>query len=137
MAVLDAVPGLKVEVFVDGVPLQEYDDDDTEAERFEDDTDGDALPDTVTKYVEATSGAHFKIHSPSMRISTTIALDSRRVLCAKFTLMARKHSVVLFDTTGRLSLRNGQFTEPGLSLTGNGTPRVSVSRLCLSVSETF
>lgn len=45
MAVLDNYPGLKVEVLVNGLPLQEYFDEDQEA-----------TPTTASNYVEATSG---------------------------------------------------------------------------------
>ena len=41
-------PGLEVEVVVNDVPLKEYDDE-------------EAPPHTVTKYVESTSGANFKV----------------------------------------------------------------------------
>jgi hypothetical protein len=50
MAITDEVPGLRVEVIVDGQPLLEYDDDDDEAERF-----------TTTKYIEAMSDKPFSI----------------------------------------------------------------------------
>lgn len=49
MAILPDQPGLKVEIYVNGSPLKEYDD------------DGDLKPKTVTKYIEAVSGAQFKI----------------------------------------------------------------------------
>jgi hypothetical protein len=50
MAILDDVPGLKVEVHVDGSALKEYDDD-----------DGIPQPKRVTKYIEAVTGASLKI----------------------------------------------------------------------------
>jgi hypothetical protein len=50
MAITDDVPGLQVEVIVDGQPLWEYDDDEDEAERF-----------TTTKYIEAMSDKPFSI----------------------------------------------------------------------------
>ncbi len=51
MAILSSCPGLVIEILVDGVPLQEYDDDENEQEQ----------PDTVTKYIIAQSGAQFSI----------------------------------------------------------------------------
>ncbi|KAH6875377.1 hypothetical protein BKA58DRAFT_399585 [Alternaria rosae] len=51
MAVLPFCPGLTVKIFVNGAPLPEYDDD----------SDTPASPTTITKYVEATSGARFVI----------------------------------------------------------------------------
>lgn len=50
MAILCDQPGLKVEILVDGVPLQEYDDEDEEI-----------VPTVVTKYIEAKSGVNFTI----------------------------------------------------------------------------
>jgi hypothetical protein len=49
MAILAEVPGLRVEVFVNGKALQEYDDDET------------APPKTITKYIEAVTGQNFEI----------------------------------------------------------------------------
>ncbi|KAF2651343.1 hypothetical protein K491DRAFT_719903 [Lophiostoma macrostomum CBS 122681] len=49
MAILSDVPGLRVEVHVAGSALKEYDDDETPP------------PKTVTKYIEAVSGAEFVI----------------------------------------------------------------------------
>jgi len=51
MAVLPFCPGLTVRIFVNGAPLPEYDDD----------SDTPASPTTVTKCVEAISGANFGI----------------------------------------------------------------------------
>ena len=50
MAVLDAYSSIKVQIVVNGVPLQEYDDDEESA-----------TPGEVVKYVEAASGAVFEI----------------------------------------------------------------------------
>lgn len=54
MAILAGVPGLKVEILVNGEPLREYDED-----RDEDDEPSE--PNTITKYVEVVSGAEFQI----------------------------------------------------------------------------
>ena len=48
---ITSVPGLRVNIVVNGKELQEYDDDEDEA----------AKPNTVTKYVEAISNATFEI----------------------------------------------------------------------------
>jgi hypothetical protein len=50
MAITEAHPRIKAEVRVDGVALQEYDDDGESTQ-----------PDAVTKYIEASSGATFDI----------------------------------------------------------------------------
>jgi hypothetical protein len=51
MAVLDYVPGVKVEIIVNGRPLQEYADQDH----------GETSPTTMTRFVEAQSGQEFAI----------------------------------------------------------------------------
>lgn len=50
MAILPSIPGLKVEVLVDGAVTREYPDDKTEEAN------------TTTHYIEAVSGATFKIN---------------------------------------------------------------------------
>jgi hypothetical protein len=50
MAILPECPGLKVEVFVQGRHMQEYDD-----------NEEDPSPKMVTKFVEAQSGANFSV----------------------------------------------------------------------------
>ena len=50
MAILSTYPDLQVNVYVDGKSLQEYDDD-----------EHPPTSDTVTKYMEAVSGAAFEI----------------------------------------------------------------------------
>jgi hypothetical protein len=50
MAVLDAYPSIKVQIEVNGAPLQEYHDDEE-----------DSMPGTVVKYIEAITGAEFQI----------------------------------------------------------------------------
>jgi hypothetical protein len=50
MAVLDAYPSIKVQIEVNGAPLQEYGDDEE-----------DSTPGTVVKYIEAITGAEFEI----------------------------------------------------------------------------
>ena len=50
MAILRDQPGLKVEILIDGVPIQEYDDENEEI-----------VPNVVTKYIEAKSGVNFAI----------------------------------------------------------------------------
>ena len=51
MAILPAFPGLTVEILVNGVPLQEYDDEDEELES----------PNTIAEYIEARSGTQFSV----------------------------------------------------------------------------
>jgi len=52
MAVLDGLPGLEVEIVVNGQPLKEYTDTFVDEEEAK----------TVIKYVEAVSGANFEIY---------------------------------------------------------------------------
>lgn len=51
MAITKAHPSIKVEVISQGAPLREYDDD-----------EGETSSATVTKYIEAQSGADFAVH---------------------------------------------------------------------------
>jgi len=75
MAVLPFLPGLEVEIIVNDVPLSEYDND----------SDTPASPTTITKYVKATSGAHFAIKItlteafpfPKGDVQACISLDGR------------------------------------------------------------
>ena len=70
MAVLDECPGLKVDIAVNNLPLQEWDDEE------------ESSPGTVTKYVEAQSGAEFEIRwsfstpfSDEYGVQATILVD--------------------------------------------------------------
>jgi len=68
MAILRDQPGLKVEILVDGSPLQEYDDDDEEI-----------VPTVVTKYIEAKSGVNFTIRYtilPQFHIKHALVVQS-------------------------------------------------------------
>ena len=58
MSVLPAYPGLTVELMVNGQPLQEYDNDDEEAES----------PNTTAKYIEAQSGTQFSVRYTSSQL---------------------------------------------------------------------
>ncbi|KAI4655274.1 uncharacterized protein J4E79_008341 [Alternaria viburni] len=81
MAVHPFLPGLRVEIIVNNALLPEYDDD----------SDTPASPTTVTKYVEATSGASFAIKVsliekefpfPKGYIEAAVSLDGRRLMSA-------------------------------------------------------
>lgn len=66
MAVITYIPGLKVEIIVNGVPLEEFVDSDEENP-----------PNTTTKYVEASSGVPFEVQysfSPTFNAKHDIAL---------------------------------------------------------------
>ena len=68
MAILRDQPGLKVEILVDGGPLQEYDDEDEEV-----------VPTVVTKYIEVKSGVNFTIRYtflPQFHIKHALVLQS-------------------------------------------------------------
>ena len=75
------MPGLTVEIIVNNALLPEYDDDSVTP----------ASPTTVTKYVEATSGANFAIKVsliekefpfPKGYIEAAVSLDGRRLMSA-------------------------------------------------------
>ncbi|KAI4629253.1 uncharacterized protein J4E87_003515 [Alternaria ethzedia] len=78
MAVLPFLPGLAVEIIVNDAPLPEYNDD----------SDTPASPTTITRYVEATSGANFAIKVsvtkgypfPKGDMEAKISLDGRAVV---------------------------------------------------------
>jgi hypothetical protein len=68
MAILRDQPGLKVEILVDGVPLQEYDYENEEI-----------MPSVVTKYIEAKSGDNFTIRYtvlPQFHIKHALVVQS-------------------------------------------------------------
>jgi hypothetical protein len=74
MAISDDYPGLKTEIYVDGRPLREYDDNDDEAE-----------PNTTTKYIESSSGKDFSLRfkfnppfSTKYGVEIRIAIDGER-----------------------------------------------------------
>ncbi|KAI4932744.1 hypothetical protein J4E85_003144 [Alternaria conjuncta] len=79
MAVLPFLPGLAVEIVVNGASLPEYDDN----------SDTPASPTMITKYVEATSGANFTIEVllmeefpfPKGHLEAEISLDGRVFMC--------------------------------------------------------
>jgi hypothetical protein len=50
MAILESMPGAKVEIIVDGTPVQEYDDD-----------NGPLLSRQITKYIESQTGKEFAV----------------------------------------------------------------------------
>jgi hypothetical protein len=70
-------PGVNIEIIVNGQPLVEYEDDD----------EGPPAPNTVTKYIEAQSEAHFAVrvavgkafHFPAGDLQVQITLDGKIV----------------------------------------------------------
>jgi hypothetical protein len=81
MAITEDYPGLKVELLVDEKPLTENDDDNTD-DKFSDSSIG---TDSVTKYVEATTGANFAIqYCCSREFSRRYDLDLRVYIEGKF-----------------------------------------------------
>ena len=123
MAVLPEVPGLKVEVCVDGSPLQEYDDDEP------------AQANTVTKYIEAVSDANFCIkyaadHSylSTHGVEAEVHIDGRYMTAHLHNLTSFKQPKG-FERTGKLGFRDGKtfrskFRFSSLAL---GTPISEVS----------
>ncbi|KAF2651345.1 hypothetical protein K491DRAFT_761119 [Lophiostoma macrostomum CBS 122681] len=83
MAILPDIPGLRVEVYVNGDPLREYHDYEEDSE--DDDEDDEEEPDrprkTVTKYVEAVSGANFEL-----RVSFNDSFDSPHAIRGKIEI---------------------------------------------------
>jgi hypothetical protein len=82
MAMLDAVPGVKVQVFVNGEPLQEYDCDGDSGEENNDEV--------VTKFIVAESGKNFEVRyswdevfrssfSKGQGIAMRVDIDGKRV----------------------------------------------------------
>jgi hypothetical protein len=72
MAVLDALPGLTVSVYVNGQPLPEFEDD-TEKEPPDGLVAEYQASRTIWKYVEAVSDKGFSIRCPSMHRTKLIA----------------------------------------------------------------
>jgi hypothetical protein len=79
MAVLPICPDLNIEILVNGVPLQEY----------ENDSEEPGPSNTVTKYIEAQSGAEFSIrhistHNPlgAQHFARRIIVDGK-VVCSE------------------------------------------------------
>lgn len=60
MVTLDNYPGIKVEVLVDDIPLQEYDD------------NGEHAPKTISRYIEAQSGKDFAV-----KLTCTVPLPNQ------------------------------------------------------------
>ncbi|KAJ8066196.1 hypothetical protein OCU04_005282 [Sclerotinia nivalis] len=75
MAILEAVPGIKVTVCVDKQALQEYDDDELEAVP-EGEVEKYQASRTVAKYIESRTGKNFRI---KLEISKAYRFDSPTV----------------------------------------------------------
>jgi hypothetical protein len=71
MAVLDAIPGLKVFICIDGKPLEEYDDDEEEEVEVTPIAEYQAAK-TVRKYVESISDTEFSI---KIMLETPFVMD--------------------------------------------------------------
>jgi hypothetical protein len=103
MAVLDAYPGIKVQIVVNGAPLQEYDDDDDES----------ATPNTVTKYVEAVSGAEFQIQHditqpwPQHEMLLECIVDQHKVVGAVLNKGNYRGSSYRYVKEGAISYKEG------------------------------
>ena len=113
MAILEGLPGLKVELHVGHDALVEYKPDVDEIR-----------PNTVTKYVEATSDQKFSIHwnfDPSFQykdddIASRIYIDgvSTDVICVKRGTSTHKHAYIdgaLMNEGGPWSRRPFKFSE--------------------------
>lgn len=91
MAIVPGCPGLVVEVLVDGVPLQEYNDDEDE----------EGSPGITTKYIEAHSGSSFTIrfsYANSLPVHphlVRISLDGQRIYTRFYlnSVPRQKHAI--------------------------------------------
>ncbi|KAI2485391.1 hypothetical protein Ptr902_04331 [Pyrenophora tritici-repentis] len=99
MAITEAHPGIKVDIHVGGVPLTEYDDDDEQAQTSEK---------TVTKYIEATSGAEFAVNC-----EVTRPLPKHSLLVDVFLDGQRKRGTYMDKPgiTSRISIEGCNYTE--------------------------
>ena len=103
MAITTAAPRIKTQVLVDGAALEEYEDDEEHTE-----------PNSVTKYVEAKSGAEFAIRSrfteqPQYDILTRILLDGKYVM-GQLAILKYFHGDFLEQTAhGVRSNKGGQW----------------------------
>jgi len=103
MAVLDELPGLVVEILVNGEPLKEYTD------TFVDEKE----PNTIIKYIEAVSGANFEIRCrfihqyPHRDVlnGVDVRLDGQNVACILIHKSDLRQMVLGYTTfiTGRTS----------------------------------
>ncbi|KAL1797330.1 hypothetical protein ACET3X_003936 [Alternaria dauci] len=104
MAITTDYPGIKVEVRVDQVALQEYDDDEAESST-----------NTMSKYIEATSGSEFDIRFeitpkwPDHSVSFTSYIDGLSVqsyLVRQDRFMGASHEALI---AGPTHTKNGQW----------------------------
>jgi hypothetical protein len=124
MAVIDAVPGVEVSIWIDGQPVKEYEDADEEV-------DGPLAPNAVVKYIEAISDTEFTI-KPTVRpafwayrqtaydLAFIVQVDGKRVAGTFWQAAHASHFVpwdfplegfYSTDAIGRPTLRPFKFAE--------------------------
>ncbi|KAL5425427.1 hypothetical protein PMIN04_002607 [Paraphaeosphaeria minitans] len=108
MAVIQGLPGVQVEVVVDGNPLKEYDD-----------PDSPGAPDAATTYIEAKSGKNFEInaildkHLPTGHdVSARVSVDGLRVR-RRYIARHKIESSFILTTKGAMD-RIGRFSKLSL-----------------------
>ncbi|KAF2742442.1 hypothetical protein M011DRAFT_481733 [Sporormia fimetaria CBS 119925] len=136
MAVLDALPGLKVEVLVDGAPLEEFDDIANLGSDFP----------TISKFVKAVSGSEFAVKCSTdeeikaPRGPPTIRLDSKvRLVEGVRQKKNGRHWLRKFRFSELETMEEGDDddVEAGIRqrLATMGTIRVDVSFLCFAEAD--
>lgn len=103
MAILPSHPGIKISIVSNEAVLQEYEDD-----------DGDAQPNVVNRYIEAISGADFGIRYhisepwPPYTILLKYCIDQKRVGSEYAKLELHKPAPYVYTKEGARSVVNGE-----------------------------
>ncbi|KAI4696340.1 uncharacterized protein J4E88_000515 [Alternaria novae-zelandiae] len=100
MAIHTDYPGLTVEIYVDGKPLEEYEDSEEED-----------VPKTTTRYVECRSGAEFAIHTnfkaPFTPMDTDLCVRLDGVIMSKFIVLKTEMFMRPYDQSNTRWNDNG------------------------------
>lgn len=94
MAVLDELPGLEAQIIVNRTPVKEYDDDVEEV-----------MDKTVTRYIEAESGAEFEVRLIFQRMFN---VSARHSMIAELFLDGKYGNSIILRKEKQLSLRHTQ-----------------------------
>jgi len=101
MAVYDNIPGLEVEVCVDGQPLREYEYDEEDGQQ--------QRPNTVCKYVESVSDKEYAIH---LRLDKHHVMDCPNYIVHIYIDGKFMHAPVLTKTNFATSFFRNSVTKP-------------------------
>jgi hypothetical protein len=125
MAVLQDCPGLRVEVYVDKAPLQEYSDDEQEQ-----------TPKSVTKYIESQSGKRFYIKyffAPPFPlqhgVEVRIFIDGE-VMQKSYIAVADLHRPKGYCLSGSCYLQDGEWYVQNYCFTALNIGKVCTKPLC-------